>query len=82
MSTRINISAFAAAVVLMVFAGPVCAAPSPERATIAVAEADRVVTQASTFSEPEQQDAACNRARRRLWIEGEGWVVRRITTCR
>ncbi|MCJ2057436.1 hypothetical protein MKL09_12800 [Methylobacterium sp. J-048] len=27
-------------------------------------------------------DASCSRARRRLWIEGEGWVVRRITTCR
>jgi hypothetical protein len=27
-------------------------------------------------------DATCSRARRRLWIEGEGWVVRRITTCR
>ena len=28
------------------------------------------------------EDATCSRARRRLWIEGEGWVVRRITTCR
>ncbi|WP_457105708.1 hypothetical protein [Methylobacterium sp. P5_C11] len=27
-------------------------------------------------------DPTCSRARRRLWIEGEGWVVRRITTCR
>jgi len=27
-------------------------------------------------------DATCSRSRRRLWIEGEGWVVRRITTCR
>ena len=27
-------------------------------------------------------DATCSRMRRRLWIEGEGWVVRRITTCR
>jgi hypothetical protein len=27
-------------------------------------------------------EASCSRARRRLWIEGEGWVVRRITTCR
>jgi hypothetical protein len=23
----------------------------------------------------------CNRARRRLWVEGEGWVVRRVATC-
>ncbi|MCJ2062037.1 hypothetical protein MKK63_04885 [Methylobacterium sp. J-088] len=27
-------------------------------------------------------EASCSRTRRRLWIEGEGWVVRRITTCR
>ncbi|MCJ2090105.1 hypothetical protein MKK88_29575 [Methylobacterium sp. E-005] len=27
-------------------------------------------------------EVSCSRARRRLWIEGEGWVVRRITTCR
>jgi hypothetical protein len=24
---------------------------------------------------------ACDKARRRLWVEGEGWVVRRVTTC-
>ena len=24
---------------------------------------------------------ACDRARRRLWVEGEGWVVRRVSTC-
>ncbi|GJD36965.1 hypothetical protein [Methylobacterium aerolatum] len=25
---------------------------------------------------------ACGRSRRRLWIEGEGWVVRKVPTCR
>lgn len=24
----------------------------------------------------------CTHARRRLWLEGEGWVVRKIATCR
>lgn len=24
---------------------------------------------------------ACERNRKRLWVEGEGWVVRRVTTC-
>ena len=23
----------------------------------------------------------CLRSRKRLWVEGEGWVVRRVTTC-
>jgi hypothetical protein len=27
------------------------------------------------------EDANCTRSRRRLWVEGEGWVVRRVTTC-
>ena len=26
-------------------------------------------------------EASCSRAGRRLWVEGEGWVVRRVTTC-
>jgi hypothetical protein len=24
---------------------------------------------------------ACDRPRRRLWVEGEGWVVRRVSAC-
>jgi hypothetical protein len=27
-------------------------------------------------------DEACPRARRKLWVEGEGWVVRRVAACR
>ena len=23
----------------------------------------------------------CDRSRKRLWVEGEGWIVRRVTTC-
>ena len=26
-------------------------------------------------------DPNCLRSRKRLWVEGEGWVVRRVTTC-
>ncbi|GBU18229.1 MULTISPECIES: hypothetical protein [Methylobacterium] len=28
------------------------------------------------------EDQLCNRNRRRLFVEGEGWIVRRVTTCR
>ncbi|GJE11264.1 hypothetical protein FOHLNKBM_2306 [Methylobacterium longum] len=38
--------------------------------------------QVHTAAVERDDDATCSRARRRLWIEGEGWVVRRITTCR
>lgn len=36
----------------------------------------------ATVNADRDDEASCSRARRRLWIEGEGWVVRRITTCR
>ena len=27
------------------------------------------------------EQPACDRPRRRLWVEGEGWVVRRVSSC-
>jgi hypothetical protein len=29
----------------------------------------------------QSDDVNCNRSRKRLWVEGEGWIVRRVTTC-
>lgn len=29
-----------------------------------------------------EDDASCLTARKKLWVEGEGWIVRRVTTCR
>ncbi len=26
-------------------------------------------------------EPTCSQSRRRLWVEGEGWIVRRVTTC-
>jgi len=34
---------------------------------------------AATPTEPE---ALCARVRKRFWIEGEGWIVRRVSACR
>ncbi len=31
---------------------------------------------------PSDEDPGCFRARKRLWVDGEGWIVRRVTTCR
>jgi hypothetical protein len=28
-----------------------------------------------------EEEPNCMKSRRRLWVEGEGWVVRRVTTC-
>lgn len=35
-----------------------------------------------SVTESEDETGNCSRIRRRLWVEGEGWIVRRITTCR
>ena len=58
---------------------PASAAALSDRGIAKVAEATpvRPAAVSETGEEPN-----CSRARRRLWIEGEGWVVRRITTCR
>jgi hypothetical protein len=29
-----------------------------------------------------ENNQVCGRSRRRLWLEGEGWVVRKVSTCR
>lgn len=29
-----------------------------------------------------ESNQVCGRSRRRLWIESEGWVVRKVPTCR
>jgi len=38
-------------------------------------------TTSSLSKAPTDEQPACDRARRRLWVEGEGWVVRRVSTC-
>ena len=79
----------------LIFAGLACAA-LPVQAAPAVphdgqkvsATKDKVSTVAAT--EPETtgsvqsgatEDLNCNRSRKRLFVEGEGWIVRRVTTC-
>jgi hypothetical protein len=70
-------AAGAAGAVLLFAAVAAQAADGP--AETKVAEASPQVHPAAVERD---DDVTCSRARRRLWIEGEGWVVRRITTCR
>jgi ABC-type amino acid transport substrate-binding protein len=44
----------------------------------------RDVTTTATAAAPEEaaDDANCTTSRKRLFVEGEGWIVRRVTTCR
>ena len=67
------------------FAAP---APSPATARVAAAdlaktaEAEEPATTGSAKANPEEDEAGCYRARRKLWVDGEGWIVRRVTLCR
>jgi hypothetical protein len=59
----------------------------PVRATQAAAasELSRASTKepetTSSVGTPAEGERECLRSRKRLWVEGEGWVVRRVTTC-
>lgn len=57
---------------------PAAAAPAP--ASKAAPQVDPVKRVAET--DAEDDGGFCTRARKRLWVDGEGWVVRRVTTCR
>lgn len=56
------------------------AAPAAQGVT-EVAEAAAPVRPVAA-TEGEDESGTCSRIRRRLWVEGEGWIVRRVTTCR
>lgn len=64
---------------------PALAAPSADRGAKQMAEATQVrpISDARPAeAEAEDDGAICSKLRRRLWIESEGWIVRRVTICR
>ncbi|MDP4024967.1 hypothetical protein Q8W71_20265 [Methylobacterium sp. NEAU 140] len=67
-----------ALVALFTLAGAAEAAPAGRAAKPAEAPSPIQPVAAVEHEEP----TTCSRIRRRLWIENEGWIVRRITTCR
>lgn len=76
MVTRSAAAALAGAT-FMLLAGAAVAAP----ADVKIADATPVVTTIASV-EAEDDQTNCTRSRRRLWVDGEGWIVRRVTTCR
>jgi hypothetical protein len=62
----------ASAAVVRTKAAPVVAA----QAAVKEPETTGAIEKASTTLE-----SNCSQSRRRLWVEGEGWIVRRVTTC-
>jgi hypothetical protein len=41
-----------------------------------------LVQTAETDTRVAADDAACSKVRKRLWVDGEGWIVRRVSICR
>ncbi len=95
MTRRGSISAAApAAGLALVVSAIIWAAPVQAASAVAVrtkSAAAPVVTTQAAVKEPETTGAVekasstlepnCAQSRRRLWVEGEGWIVRRVTTC-
>jgi hypothetical protein len=78
----------AGSAVLFIAPAPAQAAPK-ERPRVAadikmarskLAQAEPTTTSSISKTASDEQPA-CDRPRRRLWIEGEGWVVRRVSNC-
>ncbi|WP_407529079.1 hypothetical protein [Methylobacterium oryzisoli] len=72
---------------LLAFSGGLAAeaAPAVDKAPAKAANrgtAVRDVTATATVPEESAEDANCTTARKRLFVDGEGWIVRRVTTCR
>jgi len=90
-SSRGRIAGLVASVLLIgalsLSAGPAHAAREADRDSAkqarekvtALAAQDPETT--SSIQTSEAEDVNCNRSRKRLWVEGEGWIVRRVTTC-
>lgn len=81
MSVKTNVVLSALVGVIALSAPNAGAAPATSfRDTAKVAEVAQPRPVAVT--ESDEDSAACSRSRKRLWLEGEGWVVRKVTTCR
>ena len=73
-----------AGVVLFAMAGlsGAQAAPAAPQAPAEVTQlANRPITAVAAMADDDDL-TNCSRTRRRLWVDGEGWIVRRVTTCR
>jgi hypothetical protein len=64
-------SAFSAAV------APPASAPSARPAPVAATRASTPTTVTAVA----ETSTDCPRARRKLWVEGEGWIVRKVPIC-
>ena len=69
---------------IMVSSGSAEASPTraAQGAKVAAAVADEPSQTSSIVNPSAGQQTSCDRSRKRLWVEGEGWIVRRVAICR
>ena len=59
---------------------PAAAAAAPA-STAAPAESAQRLPRVRKAEAAPMEGASCSSARQKLWVEGEGWVVRRVNRC-
>ena len=52
------------------------------KAAFTVLEGKPAPGSSATGSVGKDGEESCFTARRKMWVDGEGWIVRRVTTCR
>ncbi|MGO4573948.1 hypothetical protein [Microvirga sp. 2TAF3] len=56
-------------------------APKPGKEKIAALAAQRDPETTSSVRSDVEAGPSCAKSRKRLWVDGEGWIVRPVTTC-
>ena len=63
-------------------ASPPIAKTEAPRQAVRMMTSDLVQTAETQTRVSADDDAACSKVRKRLWVDGEGWIVRRVSICR
>ncbi|WP_155912048.1 hypothetical protein [Methylobacterium sp. 77] len=58
------------------------AMPGTETSPTNGAHRDAELGKVALTVEAEDDALACTKSRKRMFVDGEGWIVRRVTTCR
>ncbi|MFD1303111.1 hypothetical protein [Methylobacterium marchantiae] len=58
------------------------AMPVTENASPSSPHHDAELGKVALSIEAEDDGLACTKSRKRMFVDGEGWIVRRVTTCR
>lgn len=83
MTIRFGLSAaMGGALALSAFTLPAMAVPQADRPSNASVQAEAPIGKVAMTVEAEDDGANCTKSRKRMFVDGEGWIVRRVTTCR